>query len=176
MARNGRPASFTAVSVGMEPNHLPGRQGESNYDTFVDPRTASPGQGGCLCAWLPPGLAEEPEYVQQISKGHSCIQFQSRWVIALFVGVRHSSPHIRGRAHLAAVEAYWRRYPGQAREGARGPSQLPTSNLETPCGHCSTRPRLRESKLRLKVSRGAALLIVAQGRRWQITWGGMIGF
>ena len=85
---------------GMESNHLPARQDESSYDAFVDPRTASPAQGGCLCAWLPPGLAEEPEHVQLLSEGHSCIQLQSRWVIALFVGVRHSGPHIRGRVHL----------------------------------------------------------------------------
>lgn len=36
-------------------------------------------------AWLPPGLAEEQKYVQQPSKGHSCIQFQTRWEIALLV-------------------------------------------------------------------------------------------
>lgn len=60
------------------------------------------------------GRTRVSEYVQQLSKGHSCIQFQSRWVIALFVGVRHSGLHHQGAGASSAVEAYWRRYPGHA--------------------------------------------------------------
>ena len=66
----------------MESNHLPVCQDEGTTTPLSivgrHPRSK-------VGAWLPPGLAEEPKYAQQLSKGHSCIQFQTRWEIVLLV-------------------------------------------------------------------------------------------
>lgn len=99
-----------------------------------------------VCAWFPPGLAEGPEHVehvQQISKGHCGIQFQSRWMISCCWGSPLCSSH-QGGVHICRSGSLLAALSRQCLPRRDGPA-----NLEAPLGHCSARPRLRGSKPRL---------------------------
>lgn len=129
------------------PLSIIGRQSRSQVCGCLAPSRACGGTKKSMCNRL------------LISKGHSCIQFQSRWMISCCWSLPLCSSHqggvriCRSGSLLAAIS----RHSSPRRDGP--------ANLEAPWGHCSCVALDRVYELRNFVSRfQGALLAVAYGR------------